>query len=146
MPLYVNGKIYLEKDIGAVVIGFDEHISYPKILKAANYLAKPNCLFLASNSDETLPMGVPMVVPGTGVIIKAVETASQKTSLIFGKPSTAMFDVISKQFQIDRQRTLMIGDRYVIKQSVGWNACTQNIIKLFETGVIQTLVLEKIVK
>ena len=111
MHLYVNGKIELEDDIGAVVIGFDEFISYPKILKAANHLADPNCLFLASNADETFPMEIPLVVPGTGVMVKAVETASQRTPKIFGKPSTAMFEAISKQCKVDPQRTLMIGDR-----------------------------------
>lgn len=111
MQYYVNGKIELQDDIGAVVIGFDEHISYPKILKAANYLADPNCLFLASNADETFPMEIPLVVPGTGVMVRSVETASLRTATVFGKPSTCMFETISKQCQIDPQRTLMVGDR-----------------------------------
>jgi len=111
MQYYVNGKINVEDDVGAVVIGFDEHLSYPKILKAANYLANPNCLFLASNADETFPMEIPLVVPGTGVMVRAVETASLRTAKIFGKPSVAMFEAISKKCKIDPKRTLMIGDR-----------------------------------
>ena len=41
---YVNGTnehVKLENNIGAVVVGFDEHLSYPKILKAINYLRDP---------------------------------------------------------------------------------------------------------
>lgn len=113
MQHYVNGKIEMDEDIGAVVIGFDEHLSYPKILKASNYLADPKCLFLASNADETFPMEIPLVVPGTGVMVRAIETASQRKAKVFGKPSVPMFEAISKQSKIDPNRTLMIGDRYV---------------------------------
>lgn len=111
MAQYVKQDLEGEEDVGAVVIGFDEHISYPKIMKAANYLADPNCLFLASNADETFPMEIPLVVPGTGVMVRAVETAAQRKAKVFGKPSTAMFEAISAKCNVVPERTLMIGDR-----------------------------------
>ncbi|KAK4011231.1 glycerol-3-phosphate phosphatase [Daphnia magna] len=141
MPTYVNGQIELESEIGAVVIGFDEHLSYPKILKAANYLANPNCLFLASNADETFPMEIPLVVPGTGVMVKAVETASQRTAKVFGKPSVAMFEAISKQCKINPQRTLMIGDRCNTDISFGKNCQLTTLLVL--SGVTSLKHLEQ---
>ena len=37
-----SGHVSLDKEnVGAVVVGFDEHLSYPKILKAVNYLRDP---------------------------------------------------------------------------------------------------------
>ena len=110
---YLSQDIQLEEDIGAVVVGFDEYISYPKILKAANYIRNSDCLFLATNSDETFPMDKPMVVPGTGVVVAAIQTAcTPRKAQIFGKPFPHMFESISKRTDIDPKRTLMVGDRY----------------------------------
>lgn len=130
---YTSGKIEFEENIGAVVVGFDEHISYPKMLKAANYLSHPDCLFLATNSDETFPVDGPLVVPGTGTMVTAVATCSQRQPQVFGKPFRAMFEAISQRAAIEPQRTLMIGDRCNTDIAFGNNCRLQALLVL--TGV-----------
>lgn len=57
--------IELEENIGAVIVGFDDHFSYPKLLKATTYLNDENVLFIATNTDERFPISnSKKVVPG----------------------------------------------------------------------------------
>lgn len=42
--------------VKCVLVGFDGDISYMKIMRAASYLQRPDCLFLATNEDPFLPV------------------------------------------------------------------------------------------
>jgi phosphoglycolate phosphatase len=56
-----------EKDpeVGAVIVGFDEHFSYPKMVKATIYLKDTNVHFIGTNMDERLPISKNVIIPGT---------------------------------------------------------------------------------
>ncbi|VDL79881.1 unnamed protein product [Nippostrongylus brasiliensis] len=98
--------------VGAVVVGYERHFNYQKLMKAANYLQQQHCLFLATNEDETCPGPNPHVVtPDAGPLVAAVRCASGRDPITVGKPFTAAFDYIRRRFSINPERTMMIGDR-----------------------------------
>ncbi|KAL6744544.1 hypothetical protein Aduo_017467 [Ancylostoma duodenale] len=98
--------------VGAVVVGYEKHFNYHKLMKAANYLQQPHCLFVATNEDETCPGPNPNIItPDAGPLVAAVRCASGREPITVGKPNTPAFDYIRRRWNIDPERTMMIGDR-----------------------------------
>lgn len=130
--------IELEPNVGAVVVGFDNQISFPKLAHACSYAKQKDCLLIASNSDETFPHPNPkIVVPGPGAYVAAIEAVTGKEAIALGKPYTFFFDCIKRIHpDIDPKRTVMIGDRLTTDMVFGRN---NNLKTLFVQSGLGTM-------
>ena len=118
-----QAKFSIDKRVGAVVVGFDNQVSFVKLAKACSYVKRDDCLFIASNADEAFPSPKPEIfVPGPGVYVAAIKCATGKDPIVLGKPDTYFFDIIRSQHpDIDPSRTVMIGDRLTTDMPFGHN-------------------------
>ncbi|WAR01969.1 PGP-like protein [Mya arenaria] len=93
--------------INCVLVGFDPHLSYVKMIKASTYARNPNNLFLATNEDYFLPHKGDVVIPGTGSIVAAIKIPTRREPHVLGKPGTAMFDLLHEIHGLDADKCVM---------------------------------------
>lgn len=106
-----RGTIGLDPRVGAVVVGFDQDFTYDKLVRATSYLANPECMFLATNMDEKYVVtGTRYHLPAAGILVSAIEKASNRPPRVMGKPSLNMFYMLQARYGVQPEKTLIIGD------------------------------------
>ena len=119
--VYVVGMEGLEKtlegfgftvspeDARAVVVGMDRTITYEK-LKTATLLIRKGVPFIGTNPDRTFP-SPDGLIPGSGSILAAIETATDQSPLIIGKPKATIFTQAIEFLGEKPENVLVVGDR-----------------------------------
>ena len=90
----------------AVVVGFDENITYSRIRHAVGLIRKGSD-FIATNRDLTFPTPEGPA-PAAGAFVAAVQASSGKRPVVIGKPFPGMFRAALKG--LDPSKAVMIGD------------------------------------
>lgn len=100
----------LEKDIGAVVCGWDSGFNYFKMAKAGSLIRYRDCPLICTNKDLASPL-LPggHLLPGAGAMVTAVESCSGKQATNLGKPSKDLIDHLIRRFDLDPGRMCMVG-------------------------------------
>ncbi|EDW38796.1 GL13742 [Drosophila persimilis] len=102
--------MYLDHEVGAVIIGKDESFNVPKIIRASSYLQEPKVLFLGTCLDTAYPVGKNRMIVGAGAMVAAVKAITGRMPLILGKPNPLMVEQLLQCGVLKRESTLMVGD------------------------------------
>lgn len=124
----ISNGLELDDEVGAVLIGFDQHFNYWKILEASNYLKDSNCLFLGTSMDVVLPTQNGTIIPVMAPLIRAIETSCNRVAKIIGKPNSFICESLLREGKIVPERTLFIGDSVKSDIVLGKNCGFQTML------------------
>ncbi|XP_026849829.1 glycerol-3-phosphate phosphatase-like [Drosophila persimilis] len=77
--------MYLDHEVGAVIIGKDESFNVPKIIRASSYLQEPKVLFLGTCLDTAYPVGKNRMIVGAGAMVGRREGHHWPNAADFGQ-------------------------------------------------------------
>jgi phosphoglycolate/pyridoxal phosphate phosphatase family enzyme len=107
-----GGRVEHDRDVGAVVVGFDRHVNYYKIQYAQLCVNEnPGCLFIATNLDQVTHLTDAQEWAGNGAMVGAIKGCTGQEPIVVGKPSPLMIDYIVSKYGIERSQICMVGDR-----------------------------------
>ncbi|CAH1761863.1 14634_t:CDS:2 [Entrophospora sp. SA101] len=123
-----------DPEVGAVLCGFDSKINYVKLAKAfTNLHNNPNCYFILTNDDPTYPTNGG-IFPGAGSLsAPLIKALDRQPDYICGKPNKPMLDCIMKKYDLNVEKTCMIGDRLNTDIQFGINGGFATLLVL--TGI-----------
>ena len=104
-----EGFVLADEDVELVVASMDRNVTYEK-LEQATILIRKGARFIATNLDPTYPSEKGLL-PGTGSLIVALETASGVKPTAIGKPEPTMYQLAMEQMKAKPETTAIIGDR-----------------------------------
>ncbi|MEX2394577.1 MAG: HAD-IIA family hydrolase [Actinomycetota bacterium] len=95
--------------VAALVVAWNPQLTFDDLRKAAD-VARLGVPFVGANRDATYPSESGLL-PGSGSILAAVETASGRVATVVGKPAPALFRMALERAGSPAERTLFVGDR-----------------------------------
>jgi 4-nitrophenyl phosphatase len=103
------GYVLADESPLAVVVGIDFHVTYEKLKRAARFI-RDGAEFIGTNADPSIPLADGLA-PGAGSLLALLETATERSPKVMGKPKPPMFLAALQALATPAAQTLMIGDR-----------------------------------
>lgn len=109
--LRLGGFEIVEEAPNAVVVGFDQRLTYERLCRAA-YFIKQGLPYVATHPDRVCPTDEATVLPDCGAICALLETATgRKPDAVPGKPHPGLLQAVMDRHGLTAAETAMIGDR-----------------------------------
>jgi 4-nitrophenyl phosphatase/phosphoglycolate phosphatase len=106
-----GGRMDVDPDVGAVIVGFDRTINYYKIQYAQLCINEHGAQFIATNLDAVTHLTDAQEWAGNGSMVGAIKGCTGQEPTVVGKPSPLMIEYLEKKYGMDRSRICMVGDR-----------------------------------
>jgi len=120
-----------DKDVGAVIVGFDREINYHKIQYAQLCINEnPGCEFIVTNLDAVTHLTDAQEWAGNGAMAGAIKGCTGREPTLVGKPSPLMIDYIVEKYGCARERIAMVGDRLDTDILFGQNNGLKSVLTL----------------
>lgn len=96
----------------AVAVGLNSGVTYEDMSVATIQIRQHGAKFIASNADSTYPTERGLL-PGAGALVSALQTSTDQTPIVVGKPYPIMYQQALKLLGegATLQNTAMVGDR-----------------------------------
>ncbi len=97
------------KDCQAVIVAFDNELTYQKLEQACLLLHNLKIKFIATHCDKVCPTEKGDI-PDVGSFLSLIETATgRKPDMVLGKPDPSMIESIMSKYQ--KEKIVLVGDR-----------------------------------
>lgn len=107
--------------VDVVLVGFDTELTTAKLRNTCEILSTQEVTYLATNPDLACPVSFGFI-PDCGSICGMIKNATGKEPKYIGKPEATMVDIVRKKLSIDREKTVIVGDRLYTDIATGLNA------------------------
>lgn len=110
-----------EPGIGCVVVGYDDELTYRKLVNTCEVLEGREVPYFATNPDLRCPTPFGFV-PDCGAICHMLQDATDKTPTFLGKPNPYLVEVCLQQTGFTKDQTVVVGDRLYTDIACGLHA------------------------
>ena len=108
--------------VDAVVCGFSTELVYQELKDASLYLQTRDIPFIATNGDYRCPIEDGLYIPDCGGMIEWLRLVTNKKAEVMGKPNPEIVSYLAKEFHVNKDEVLVVGDRLYTDILVGINA------------------------
>lgn len=128
--------IYNE-NVKIVLVGYDTELNYQKLIDVCNLLAK-DVIFIATNPDLVCPVSFGFV-PDCGSMCEMIYNATKRKPLYIGKPRAEMIEIILDKMNVQKNETLITGDRLYTDIASGINSGVDTVCVLTGETTIEEI-------
>lgn len=118
-----------DKEIDAVVLGFDTTLTYEKLWIACDYIREKG-KYIATHPDFNCPLEGGKFMPDAGAMIAFIEASTGIVPEVIGKPNEKIIEAICNQYHLNRKDLVIVGDRLYTDIKTGENAGITSVLVL----------------